>query len=142
MKLSDDETSIRLMDSLCGVLSTADPVRGPHAVPVVFAVDDAGCIAIPIDLVKPKAAGPLRRELNLEADPRAVLLVDRWDRNDWSQLWWVRVELHHEATLGPNGWGDLAGRLAARYPQYRDEPFARLLVLKIVGLTGWAASDI
>jgi hypothetical protein len=33
----------------------------------------------------------------------------------------------------------LAARLAERYPQYRDQPFERVLVLRIVGVTGWAA---
>ena len=33
----------------------------------------------------------------------------------------------------------LAARLAGRYPQYRDQPFARVLVLRVVGVTGWAA---
>lgn len=140
--MSDEEASTRLTESVHGVLSTVHPLRGVDVVPVVFAVDDVGRVAIPIDLVKPKAAGRLRRELNLEADPRATLLVDHWDRDEWSQLWWVRVELRYDATLGPDGWGDLAARLAARYPQYRGQPFSRLLVLRIVGLTGWAASEI
>jgi hypothetical protein len=35
---------------------------------------------------------------------------------------------------------DLAARLAGRYPQYRDQPFARVLVRRIVGLTGWDTS--
>ena len=34
----------------------------------------------------------------------------------------------------------LAALLAERYPQYRDQPFDRVLVLRIVGLTGWAAT--
>ena len=138
MRMSDLDASIHLTASVHGVLSTVHPQRGVDAVPVVFAVDDADHIAIPIDLVKPKAAGRLRRELNLEIDPRATLLVDHWDRDDWSRLWWVRVELRYEATVGPDHWGDLAARLAARYPQYRDQPFDRLLVLRIIGLTGWA----
>lgn len=138
--MSDEEASMRLAGAVHGVLSTVHPLRGVDAVPVVFAVDDVGRLAIPIDLVKPKTPGPLRRELNLEADGRAVLLVDRWDGDDWSRLWWVRVELHYEATLGPDGWGDFAARLATRYPQYRDQPFARLLVLRIIGLRGWSAS--
>ena len=123
-----------------GVLSTMHPERGVDAVPVVFALDESGRLAIPIDLVKPKAPGLLRRELNLRADPRAALLVDHWDRDDWSQLWWVRVQLRYEITVGPDRWEDLATRLAMRYPQYSEEPFARLLVLRIVALTGWAAS--
>ena len=28
-----------------------------------------------------------------------------------------------------------------RYPQYQDQPFARVLVLHIVGVVGWAADD-
>ena len=37
--------------------------------------------------------------------------------------------------------GALAARLAGRYPQYRDQPFARVLVLRIVDVTGWSAAD-
>ena len=33
----------------------------------------------------------------------------------------------------------LAARLAERFAQYRDQPFDRVLVLRIVGITGWAA---
>jgi hypothetical protein len=35
----------------------------------------------------------------------------------------------------------LAAALAARYEQYRDRPFRRVLVLGIVGVSGWAAAD-
>jgi hypothetical protein len=58
----------------------------------------------------------------LEADPRATLLVEHWDRNDWSRLW---------------GAGRAA--LAGCYPQYQDQPFVRDTDLHIVGLAGWAA---
>ena len=34
----------------------------------------------------------------------------------------------------------LSVALAGRYPQYRDQPFTRVLVLRIIGVTGWAAS--
>ena len=140
MRLSADEAAARLTGSAHGVLSTVHPQNGPHALPVVFAVDDTNRIVIPIDRVKPKAEGRLQRELNLEADPRAALLVDGWDPDDWTRLWWVRADLRYEATVGPDAWGDLAARLEARYPQYRGQPFARLLVLTIDGFTGWAAS--
>lgn len=33
----------------------------------------------------------------------------------------------------------LAERLVERYPQYRDRPFTRVLALRIVRVTGWAA---
>ena len=49
-----------------------------------------------IDRVKPKLAGQTQREHNLEADPRAALLVEHWNRDEWSRLWWVRAELRWE----------------------------------------------
>jgi hypothetical protein len=94
---------------------------------------------VPVDRVKPKASSRLQRERNLEADPRGTLLVDRWDRDDWSQLWWVRAELRWQGDAAARA-AALAAQLAERYPQYRDQPFARVLVLRIVGVTGWAAA--
>lgn len=120
-----------------GVLSTVHSERGVDAVPVVFAVGD-GHVGVPIDRVKPKASGRLQRERNLGADPRATLLVEHWDAEDWSRLWWVRAELEHVAH---DDLADrLADRLAARYVQYRDRPFDRVLVFGIVRLVGWSAA--
>ncbi|MDX6410301.1 MAG: hypothetical protein QOE13_3372, partial [Gaiellaceae bacterium] len=81
----------------------------------------------------------LQRERNLETDPRGALLVDHWDRHDWSQLWWVRAELRWQGDAAGRAPA-LAAQLAERYPQYRDQPFARVLLLRIVGATGWAAA--
>jgi len=135
MKLGEDEARTRLAAHDHGVLCTVHADRGADAVPVVYAVED-GYVGVPIDRVKPKASARLQRERNLEADPRATLLIDHWDRDDWSRLWWVRAELRLEE--GPEA--ALAARLAERYPQYRDQPFTRVLVLRIVGVTGWAAA--
>jgi PPOX class probable F420-dependent enzyme len=136
MRLAEDEARARLAAHDHGVLCTVHAERGVDAVPVVYAVQD-DFVGVPIDRVKPKASSRLQRERNLEADPRAALLIDHWDRDDWSRLWWVRAELrfqkgHEEA---------LAAQLAERYPQYRDQPFARVLRLRIVGVTGWAFEE-
>jgi len=109
-------------------------------VPIVFAVDEDDYVGVPVDHVKPKSSSRLQRERNLEADPRATLLIEHWDSDDWSQLWWVRAELHRVADPSPGRVADLAARLAGRYPQYRAQPFTRVLVLRIVDVTGWAAS--
>ena len=114
------------------------PSRGVDAVPVVYRVDDDDDVGVPIDRVKPKASSRLQRERNLEADPRATLLVEHWDRDDWSRLWWVRAELRWQGDA-PARATDLAARLAGTYPQYWDQPFTRVLVLRILGVTGWAA---
>ena len=91
-------------------------------------------------LVKPKASSRLQRERNLEADPRATLLVEHWDADDWSRLWWVRAELRWQREAS-NRTRILAAGLAGRFPQYRDQPFDRVLVLRIIGVTGWAAAS-
>ena len=134
MRLAEDEARARLAAHDHGVLCTVHAQRGVDAVPVVYAVDD-DFVGVPIDRVKPKASTRLQRERNLEADPRAALLVDHWDRDDWTRLWWVRAELRFQD--GPQE--ALAARLAERYAQYRDLPFTRVLVLRIVGMSGWAA---
>ena len=139
MKLTDDEARRRLAGHDHAVLATLHPERGVDAVPVVYAVVDDH-VVVPIDLVKPKAAGPLQRERNLEADPRATLLIDHWDPVDWTRLWWVRAELRWAAEPAASLIEAAAADLADRYPQYRDRPFARLLVLRITDVTGWSGS--
>jgi hypothetical protein len=139
MKLAEEEARARLAAHDHGILCTVHPSRGVDAVPVVFAVDEDDFVGVPVDQVKPKASARLQRERNLEADPRATLLVEHWDRHDWSGLWWARAELRWVPEPPPAQVEGLAGRLAARYPQYGDQPFTRVLVLRILGVTGWAA---
>ena len=102
------------------------------------AVDD-GHVGDSVDRVKPKESTRLQRERNLEADPRATLLVDHWDPVDWAQLWWVRTELRRVDSA------ERAGRLGElfeeRYPQYTGQPFEKVLVLRIERVTGWQASE-
>jgi hypothetical protein len=140
MKLDSNDARSRLASHDHAILCTLHPDRGVDAVPVAYAIDDDGYVGIPVDLVKPKASLRLQRERNLEADPRATLLVEHWDRDDWSMLWWVRAELRWHGDNADRATA-LADRLATRYPQYRDQPFAQVLVLRIVGINGWAASS-
>ncbi|HET7399425.1 MAG TPA: pyridoxamine 5'-phosphate oxidase family protein [Intrasporangium sp.] len=139
MRLAAGEARARLAERDHGILCTVHASRGVDAVPVVFVIDADDFVGVPVDLVKPKSSWRLQRERNLEADPRAVLLVDHWDREDWSRLWWVRAELRWEADPPPGREAALAELLASRYAQYRDQPFVRVLVLRVVGVTGWAA---
>jgi PPOX class probable F420-dependent enzyme len=141
MRLADSETQARLAAQDHGILCTVHAKRGVDAVPVTYAVDEDGYVGVPVDRVKPKASLRLQRERNLEADPRATLLVEHWDNSDWSRLWWVRAELRWQADDTTSRAMALAAQLARRYPQYQDQPFARILVLRIVGLAGWAARD-
>lgn len=139
MRLSPDEALARLTAHVHGVMCTVHPERGPDPVPAVYAVSE-GHVGVPIDKVKPKASTRLKREDNLDADPRSALLVDHWDAEDWSRLWWVRADLEHVPDPPAALTDDLAARLAGTVPQYADQPFHRVLVCRIVRVTGWAAS--
>ena len=139
MRLGDGEARARLAAHDHGILCTVHPERGVDAVPCAYVVDEDGYVGVPVDTVKPKASSRLQRERNLEADPRATLLVEHWDRDEWSRLWWVRAELRSQDDAGER-IAALSVALAGRYPQYRDQPFTRVLVLRIIGVTGWAAS--
>ncbi len=139
MRLASDEALARLVAHDHGILCTVHAERGVDAVPVVYAIDDDGYVGVPVDRVKPKASSRLQRERNLELDPRATLLVEHWDRDDWSSLWWVRAELRRHGDSADDRAAVVAALLAGRYPQYRDQPFHRVLVLQIVGVSGWAA---
>ena len=138
MKLDAGEARARLAAHDHGVLCTVHAARGVDAVPVVYVVDADGHVGVPVDRVKQKTSSRLQRERNLERDPRATLLVEHWDRDDWSQLWWVRAELRWQAETTPRAQS-LAELLAARFEQYREQPFAQVLVLDIIGVSGWTA---
>ena len=121
-----------------GILGTINATGAPDLVPVCFAiVGDA--VAIPIDSVKPKRSTALARIRNLERDPRAMLLVERWDAADWSRLWWVRVSLVRGAVDAATE-GALVTALRDRYPQYAGVEFEAVLTFRIERIGGWEAA--
>ncbi|HEU5084566.1 MAG TPA: pyridoxamine 5'-phosphate oxidase family protein [Acidimicrobiales bacterium] len=138
MRLSETDALERLHGHDHGVLGTLHAERGVDLTPTVYAAAD-GFLGSPVDLVKAKSSLRLQRERNLESDPRATLLVEQWDRADWSELWWVRAELRWVGEDRARA-DVLASRLAEAFPQYRDKPFASVLVFEIVRATGWSAT--
>ena len=117
---------------------------GPWVTPVVF-VPVGKSIWTPID-GKPKSGNPLARLANAAADPRAALLLDEYSQ-DWSRLWWVRIDgtvrVHR---VGRDPQGAAANAIAAlrrKYPQYRTVPLfsgpPTLLELSIERARGWSA---
>src|SRR5688500_7537128 len=103
MHLDPAEAMLRAAAADHGVLATLGRTGGADLVPACFAIV-GDWLAVPIDSVKPKGSTALGRVRNLERDPRATLLVEHWDRDDWSLLWWVKLEIHRDeapaATLG------------------------------------------
>jgi PPOX class probable F420-dependent enzyme len=70
-------------------LATADGSGQPHAVPVTFVVVD-GVFYFVVD-EKPKRTSNLKRLRNIAENPKAALVIDRYDE-DWSRLGWLMVQ--------------------------------------------------
>lgn len=138
MHLERDEAMRRATAADHGVLATLNRTGVADLIPVCFAlVEDA--LAVPVDSVKPKRSTALGRIRNLERDPRATLLVERWDPADWSRLWWVRLSLLRRDLPGSVAEA-LERGLRDRYPQYAGEPFVALLTFEIESIGGWSAA--
>jgi PPOX class probable F420-dependent enzyme len=125
-----------LTEARRGVLSTIAADGSPHSVPVVYVVTDEDIVS-PID-DKPKEGVTLARVRNLERDPRATLLADRWTE-EWTRLGWVMVRAS-VAIVEPNPAEE---SLRALYPQYTGEitPGDRALVLRPHRISWWTWSD-
>ncbi len=138
--LDEDECRRRSAGERVARLATIRNTDGtPRLVPCTFALVD-GLFCSVVDRIKPKTDTRLARLRDIDADPRAALLLDRYD-DDWSQLWWVRVD----GTLAEHRSGELWGRaleaLAGKYEPYRlDRPDGPVTVLTPSRWTGWTAS--
>jgi PPOX class probable F420-dependent enzyme len=109
----------RVSEARVGRLATTTADARPHLVPCCFALHGASLYTA-VD-AKPKSSGRLQRVRNLEANPAAALVVDHYEE-DWTRLWWVRVDgiarilgfgTEHDAALE---------LLAAKYVQYQRDP--------------------
>jgi PPOX class probable F420-dependent enzyme len=110
-------------------------------VPIVFA-RAAGALWSPID-GKPKRGGELARVRHIRRDPRVSLLFSHYDE-DWTRLWWLRVDGQAEIRGGADEAAAIAA-LVRKYPQYQrvDVLGADGLLLRI-GVTAqrsWCASE-
>jgi PPOX class probable F420-dependent enzyme len=115
------DPKLRFAQSPVARLATSTPDGVPHLVPVVFAVASNATEDIIYTAVdaKPKTTQRLRRLTNIEANPRVSLLVDHY-ADDWTRLWWVRVD--GDATIHLDGAAMQAGYrlLRAKYAQYQS----------------------
>jgi PPOX class probable F420-dependent enzyme len=131
----EDEARRRLTAARVGRLATVRPDGRPHVVPCCFAVDEQGDrLYTAVDDVKAKSTTALRRLDNIAAHPHVSLLADHYDDEDWSALWWVRVDgtARIEAD-SPTG----SALLAQKYDQYRRQPPPGPCI--VVDLERWTA---
>lgn len=136
MRLERDDAWRIFGESASAVLGTVDPDRGSHLVPVVYTTIGSDRIVIPVD-DKPKRTRRLRRLANIESDPRVVLLSDHYD-DDWSLLWWVRVDGSAHVTTSVDQ--DVESLHRKRYPQSADHALGPWIDIAVEQVTGWSAT--
>src|SRR6185437_5287115 len=79
----------RVSEARVARLSSVRADGRPHVVPCCFALE--GDVVFSAVDAKPKSTLALRRLENIRAVPDVALLVDHYEE-DWSALWWVRVD--------------------------------------------------
>lgn len=129
-----DELRQRVGAARAARLATVDPDGRPHLVPVCFVL--LGDVVYHAVDEKPKRHRRLRRLENIQATGRACLLIDEYDE-DWSKLWWVRLDGHGRLVDDPAEEAAARTALAAKYPQYVERPPGGPVVA--VAVTRWSA---
>ena len=120
-------------------LATIDPNGRPHLVPLVFAVAESRIYSA-VDH-KPKRSKALKRLENIAENPAVSLLIDEYD-DDWSQLWWIRLDGTAKVVETGPEWERAVTHLADKYPQYRGHPpDGAVVAVSIDRIVGWDAGD-
>ena len=133
MKLDEATCRARVAAARVGRLATVGADSRPHVVPVTYAVHGDE-LFIGVDQ-KPKTTTDLKRLRNIAANAGVAVLVDEYDE-DWTHLWWVRVDgVARVLTEAPAA----VELLAAKYPQYEaDPPRGPVIAIRVDGWSGWS----
>jgi PPOX class probable F420-dependent enzyme len=131
----DDLMRARVTEARVARLATVAGDGSPHLVPCCFALE-RDVVYSAVD-GKPKSTLALRRLANLRANPRASLLVDHY-AEDWSTLWWVRLDGNGRVIEAGKERDAALSLLAAKYDQYRIErPIGPVVAIDIATWRGW-----
>ena len=115
--------------SRVGHLATVDAGGAPHVIPVCYAATEDS-LYITIDEKPKRQDRPLKRLRNILENPRAAVVVDRWDE-DWSRLGWVMLRGRAEILERGEEHDRAQALLRERYLQYRAMNLAGLPVIAI-----------
>lgn len=127
----------RVGEARVGRLATVDESGRPHLVPFCFVLD-GDTLYSAVDR-KPKRTTALRRLENVRANPSAAVLVDHYE-DDWSRLWWVRLDGRARIVEGGAERARALGLLEAKYEQYRAEPpEGPVLAIEVERWRGWSS---
>jgi PPOX class probable F420-dependent enzyme len=134
-----DEGGLRLRVEAAPVarLATVDPIGRPRVVPCCFAVD--GDVVYSAVDHKPKRTTRLARLSDIAANPAVSLVVDHYE-DDWSRLWWVRLDGSARVVDDGPDWDQGVELLAAKYAQYQERPPAGpVIVIAVERVRAWSA---
>ena len=121
-----------------GHLGTTGADGRPHVVPVCFVLFDE--IAYTAVDHKPKRTTLLRRIANVTATRHACLLVDHY-HEDWSTLWWVRLDGRGRLVEDPQEVARALTGLRDKYHQYAETPpTGPVLAVDVARWSGWSAT--
>jgi PPOX class probable F420-dependent enzyme len=134
--VEQDEMRTRVESARVARLATVG-AGGPHLVPVCFAL--LGDVIYSAVDHKPKRTSQLRRLANIRADGRVCLLVDEYSE-DWTALWWVRLDGSGRVVSDPAETARAGAALVGRYRQYAERPpGGPVLAVTVTRWTGWSA---
>lgn len=121
-----------------GRLATVRTDGTPHLVPICFAV--VGDIVVSGVDDKPKTTTKLQRLANIRANPAVSLLIDHYDE-EWSRVWWVRVDGRGRVVEDGPERDTAVAALRAKYEQYERVGIGgAALVIDANRWSGWAYS--
>ncbi|WP_432877103.1 TIGR03668 family PPOX class F420-dependent oxidoreductase [Kribbella sp. CA-245084] len=132
MRLDEAGCRARVAAARVARLATVGSDLRPHLVPVTYVVHGDE-LFIAIDQ-KPKSTTALKRLRNIAANKRVAVLVDEYEE-DWTHLWWVRVDGVARVVASDAAAVEL---LVAKYPQYEaDPPRGPVIAIRADGWSGW-----
>jgi PPOX class probable F420-dependent enzyme len=135
-----NEAIRRAAEARVGRMATVRPDGTPHVVPFVFALrewEDGSLKLYWIVDDKPKRSRRLQRLRNLETNPTAEVVIDGYDDQDWSGLWWVRLSGTGRIVASePERVGALDA-LASKYAQYRSTRSSAVIAIDVQRVASW-----
>ncbi len=117
--MTEAEVRARVAAARVGHLATVRASGAPHLVPFCFVLDGE-LLYSAVDR-KPKRTSRLLRLENAAAEPRVCVMVDHYEE-DWSRLWWIRLDGRARELADGGEAAHALALLAAKYAQYRAAP--------------------
>ena len=137
MRLDPGEARALFATADVARLATVRGDGAPHVVPVCFAI--AGGIVYTAVDAKPKRTLALARLAHIASEPRVALLADRYD-DDWTRLWWVRIDGEARVVADADERGRALAALAQAYTQYAEAPpQGAVIAIEPRRFSGWRA---